>query len=123
MITLKQKFVRSSLALSVILLGTLLPFLANAQGPTTRAVELKNPLKVDSITGLLEALLSVVIVLATPIIIFFIIYSGFLYVTARGNASQIEQASRSLTYAIIGGVIIIGAMAIATIVKNLVDAF
>jgi Type IV secretion system pilin len=95
---------------------------ALAQAPTT-AVTLDNPLKVGSIAELLEAILNIVIVLATPIIVFFIIYSGFLYVTARGNAEQIKQASNALLYAVIGGVVIIGSVAIATIVKNLVAAF
>jgi Type IV secretion system pilin len=93
-----------------------------APAPTI-SVQLKNPLKVTSITELLEALLGVVVVLATPVIVFFIIYSGFLYVTAQGNAEQVKQATRSLTYAIIGGVIVLGSFAIATIVKNLVGAF
>lgn len=96
---------------------------ALAAPPATMAVELKNPLEVDSLTELLEALLGIVIVLATPVVVFFIIYSGFLYVTARGNAEQVKQANRSLTYAIIGGVIVIGAFAVAQIVKNLVDSF
>ena len=84
---------------------------------------IKNPLKVNSIEELLVAILNVVIVLAIPVIVFFIISSGFMYATARGNPQQIEQASRSLTYAIIGGVLIIGAVAIAEIVKNLVTSF
>lgn len=72
---------------------------------------------------LLTTILEIVVILATPFIVFFIIYAGFLYVTARGNAEQITQANRALTYAIIGGVIIIGSVAIATIVKNIVSAF
>lgn len=92
-------------------------------GPEQIFVSLKNPIKVDSIEDLLEAILGVVVVLATPIIVFFIIYAGYLYVTAQGNAEQVKQATRALTYAIIGGVIILGAVAIATIVKNLVVAF
>jgi Type IV secretion system pilin len=91
--------------------------------PESTSVVLENPLKVGSIAELLEAILNIVIVLATPIIVFFIIYSGFLYVTARGNAEQIKQASNALLYAVIGGVVIIGSVAIATIVKNLVAAF
>lgn len=93
--------------------------------PVTKStsVKLVNPLKVTSIEDLLQAILNVVIVLATPIIVFFIIYAGFLYVTARGNAEQVTQANRALTYAIIGGVVIIGSIAIATIVKNIVAAF
>lgn len=86
-------------------------------------VKLKNPLAVDSIQDLLEALLSIVIIIAVPLIVFFIIYAGFMYVTARGNAEQVKQATNALTYAVIGGVLIIGAMAIVTIVGNLVGSF
>jgi Type IV secretion system pilin len=98
---------------------------ALAQASTTAAkpVQLKNPLKVGSITELLTGILEIVITLSVPVIVFFIIYAGYLYVTARGNAAQVEEATRALTYAIIGGVIIIGAVTIAAIVKNLVSSF
>jgi len=94
-----------------------------AQGATTDTVTLENPLEVNSIEDLLLAILKIVLILAVPIIIFFIIYSGFLYVTARGNAEQVSQASRALTYAIIGGVLVLGAIAITEIIRNLVGEF
>ncbi len=95
-----------------------------AQGlGVTQNVSIVNPLKINSLEDLLVAILNILIVLAAPIVVFFIIYAGFLYVTARGNAAQVEQATRALTYAIIGGVLIIGAVAIAEIVKNLVGSF
>jgi hypothetical protein len=97
--------------------------LAQTEGPVVGTVQLKNPLKVGSIEGLLVAILNVVIVIAVPIVVFFIIYAGFLYVTAKGNASQIEQATRALLYAVIGGVVIIGSVAIAGIVRNIVTSF
>ena len=84
---------------------------------------LVDPLNGVTIPGLLDALLGVVIVIATPIIVFFIIFAGFKYVTARGNATQVQDATRALTYAIIGGVLVIGATAITTIITGLVDAF
>lgn len=84
---------------------------------------LNNPLAFGSIQDLLVAILNVIIIIATPIVVLFIIYAGFLYVTAQGNAQQIQQATRALTYAIIGGVIIIGAVAISQIISNLVTAF
>lgn len=91
--------------------------------PATQSMKLENPLKIGTINELLEAILGIVIVLATPVIVFFIIYAGFLYVTARGNPEQIKQASQALTYAVIGGVIILGSFAIAEIVGNLVSSF
>jgi len=91
----------------------------SADGP----VKLKNPLKVGSIQELLSAILGVVIVIATPIVVFFIIYAGFLYVTARGNTQQVQQATTALTYAIIGGLLILGSFALAEVLKGVVDSF
>lgn len=63
------------------------------------------------------------ITLAIPIVVLFIIFAGFKYVTAQGNSQQIKEANRALTYAIIGAILIIGAVALTEIIKNLVDAF
>lgn len=93
-------------------------------GGAASRIVLQNPLSgINSIPDLLAAILQVVIIIAIPIIIFFIMLAGFKYVTARGNATQIQDASRALLYAIIGGVLILGATAIAQIIKNLVNAF
>lgn len=77
----------------------------------------------QSFEDLLLALLNIFVIIATPIIILFIIYAGFLYVTARGNAEQVKKATTALTYAIIGGILVIGAVAITEGVKNVVDSF
>ena len=88
------------------------------------SVALESPLKnIGSIEGLLVAILNIIIILMIPIIVFFIILAGFKYVTAQGNASQVEDATRALTYAIIGGVLILGAVAISRIIANVVQSF
>ena len=87
------------------------------------AYQLKSPLAFTTIEELLLVILNVFMVIATPIIILFIIYAGFLYVTAKGNAEQVKQATTALAYAVIGGVILLGSVAIAEIVKNIVEAF
>ena len=84
---------------------------------------LENPLRFNSLEGLIVGILNVLLVIAVPIIVFFIIFAGFSYVTAQGNPEKIKQASRSLTYAIIGGVLILGAVAISEILKNVVASF
>ena len=65
--------------------------------------DLPNFLTVGTIEELILAILRIIITVAVPIIILFIIYAGFLYVTARGNAEQTQKATRALTYSIIGG--------------------
>jgi hypothetical protein len=95
----------------------------NEGGGGNISYALKNPLAFDSIESFVVAILNVVIVIATPIVVLFIIFAGFKYVTARGNPGQIQEATQALTYAIIGGVLIIGAVAISKIIGNLVTAF
>ncbi len=91
--------------------------------PAAREVTLDNPLRVNSIEELLVAILNIFMVLMIPVIVFFIILAGFKYVTAQGNSGQIEEATTTFTYAIIGGVLILAAVAIAEIIRNTVDSF
>ena len=85
--------------------------------------QFKNPTIAGSIPDFLYAVLRIFVISAVPIVIFFIIYAGFLYVTARGNAEQLKTAHTALLYAIVGGLIVVGATVIVGIVTNLVDAF
>lgn len=93
------------------------------EAPEVRNVTLDNPLRVNSIEELLVAILNIFMVLMIPIIVLFIILAGFKYVTAQGNPGQIEEATATFTYAIIGGVLILAAVAIAEIIRNTVDSF
>ncbi len=103
------------------------PLNGNAEqtGPESRIepVSLENPLRVNSLEELLVAILNIFMVLMIPIVVFFIIWAGFKYVTAQGNPGQIEEATTTFTYAVIGGVLILAAVAIAEIIRNTVDSF
>ena len=84
-------------------------------------IVVKNPIAADSITELFMAIIDILLVFAIPIIAFFIIYAGFMYVTARGNAEQIETAHKALLYALIGGVLILGAKVLIEVIGGTVD--
>jgi hypothetical protein len=86
-------------------------------------VVLCNPLGDKDIIEFLQDILDVIMVFAVPLIIFMIIYAGFLFVMDRGNNKNLEQAKRALLYAVIGGVIILGAQVILEVVQGTVDAF
>lgn len=86
-------------------------------------VLLENPLGNKNITQFLQDILNVIMVFAIPLIVFMIIYAGFLFVMDRGSDKQLAQAKRALLYAVIGGVIILGAQAILAVVQGTVDAF
>ena len=56
---------------------------------------LESPLSpnIFSIESLVTSILNVLLVLAVPVIVFFIIFAGFKYVTARGNPEDIKTAT------------------------------
>jgi len=83
-------------------------------------ITLKNPLKVNSIAEFLELVLKIVTLFALPIIIFFIIYAGFLFVTAQGKPDQITKARNALLYSVVGGVIILGAHLLLAVIQGTV---
>lgn len=84
-------------------------------------VTIKNPIEADNIQQLFQAIIDIVLVFAIPIIVFFIIYAGFLYVTARGNEATIQKAHMALLYALIGGLLILGARVLIEVVQGTVD--
>lgn len=80
----------------------------------------QNPLQFDSFAEFFTALIDVLILFAIPIIILMIIYAGFLYVVARGSEENVKKATRALTYAVVGGLLILGAKLILTIIQGTV---
>lgn len=81
---------------------------------------LKNPIKYGTIPEVLAAILNVIIMVATPFVVLAVIWCGFLFVTARGNSDKISKAKDALFYTIIGGVIILGATVLSSILSSTV---
>lgn len=79
-----------------------------------------NPLKSQTIEQFLLAIIDIVLIFLLPLIVFFIIYGGFLLTTARGDTGQIEKGRSTLTWAVIGGVIVLGARTIIKIIQGTV---
>lgn len=80
-----------------------------------------NPLESKTIEEFLLSIIDVLLTFAIPIIIFFIMYGGFKLVTARGDTSQIEDGKRAITWAVVGGVIVLGAKLIIEVIQGTVD--
>lgn len=91
-------------------------------GQNPPKIELQNPLGNVTLTQFFLKILDIILIFAVPLIIFFIILAGFKYVMARGNENQISEATKALTWALIGGVIILGARTLLTIIQNTVNA-
>lgn len=83
--------------------------------------QLQNPLAFKSFPEFFKALIDIIIIFAIPIIVLMIIYAGFLYVMARGSEERVTKATRALTYAVLGGLLILGAKLFLTVIQGTVN--
>ena len=79
---------------------------------------LKNPLAagLDTFPKILAAVINnIILPVAVPFLVIMIVYSGFLFVTARktGSVSDLDKAKQTLKYTLIGAALILGAFVIA----------
>ena len=86
------------------------------------SVSIANPLQSTTILEFLARIIDILLIFALPIIVFFIIFAGFKFVTAHGNESEITVAKTALTWAVVGGVIILGARLIITVIQGTISA-
>lgn len=90
-------------------------FLFAASGST-----IANPLKSDDVTGILKDILNIVVKVGAIVVVFFIIWSGYMIVTSRGDEGKLSKGKDMFFATIIGGAILLGSGVIATVVVNTV---
>ncbi|HEY4513446.1 MAG TPA: pilin [Candidatus Paceibacterota bacterium] len=82
-----------------------------------------NPLQnTTSISELIHNVLVGMLTLGIPIVALAIVYSGFLFVFARGNTEKLTSAKKTLMYTLIGAAILLGSWAIAKLISTTVNA-
>ena len=89
------------------------------------AIKFDNPLGPngpDTIEKFITALLTGALQIGIPIVALAVIYSGFLFVQARGNSEKITKAKDAILYTLLGAAILLGALAIAHLIFDTVVA-
>ena len=89
-----------------------------ATGAPGQRVALQNPLNANTFGEFVDAIANIVIKIGGVLAVIFIIISGFLFVTARGNEEQLGKAKTSLTWTIVGTAVLLGASVIAKAIVN-----
>lgn len=105
----------------IILLLLPLGIIYADHGGSHPGVTIGNPITSNTISEFIDAILNLVVKIGSPIVVFFIIYSGFLFVTARGNPEKINIAKTTLLWTIVGAAIVLGALAISAGIKGTID--
>lgn len=81
-------------------------------------IDITNPISVNSIPDLIQKFLELLLRIGIPLLVIMIIYSGALYILARGNQNKITEAHKMLTYTLIGGAILLGSWALADLIHD-----
>jgi hypothetical protein len=91
--------------------------------PCANSGKICNPLgTTTTLPDLIVNILNVAVRLGLPIVALAIVYCGFLFVFARGNSEKLTKAKDALLWTLIGAAILLGSLAIATMIKSTVTA-
>lgn len=122
-----MKFKIKNLFASVLVAFVLcIPVLSLAQNKNTPATNtpsatITNPIiGVSDVSSFIRVILVGIVKIGIPIVALAIIYSGFLFVTARGNPESLKKAKSAFLYTVIGAAILLGSWAIAQLISSTV---
>lgn len=90
----------------------LFPMLASAKEA------FKNPLGYETIEELLTNILGAVVTIAFPFIVLFLVYAGFLFVSAQGNEEKLGTAKKVFLWTVVGGLLVLGAEALSIAIEG-----
>jgi hypothetical protein len=68
----------------------------------------------DFLTGVLAGIMY----MSIPIIGLVLVYSGFMFISARGNSGKLETATRNITYVVVAIALLLGSYMIARVAYN-----
>ena len=97
---------------------------ANPPKSTQITGTISNPFKGgnDLMSFISTILNNVVMPIAAVAVVIWIVWAGFAFVLAQGKEAEITKAKQRLLWSLIGAGILLGAVAIAEVVKNTVGA-
>jgi hypothetical protein len=90
--------------------------------PNYVVTPLSNPLGTNfDIINFLDQLFTNFVKIAFPFLVLFMVYSGFLFVEARGNEQKLAAAKQNLFYVVVGALIVFSSWTIAHAIKGTVN--
>lgn len=106
-----------------IFIPFLFPLVAFAAGQNCEggANGLCNPLGYASLTEFLRRLLQLVAEIGFPVIVLFIVFIGFRFITSSGKPDELKKVRELFFWAIVGALIVLGAEALSLAIQATVN--
>lgn len=120
---IKLNYKKISIFITSLCFTFLLPLFVLHALPGCDPTTINNPLgcKNNSVDAILLKIMDIVALVGGIVVAFFIIYSGFKFVMARGNEGELTKAKDMFYATVIGGAILLGASIIAQVVVSTVN--
>jgi hypothetical protein len=103
--------------------GLLVLFFALAIPVTARAAVFSNPLTLTVIREVFTGFIMSIIYVGTPVLVAFIVWTGFLFVAAQGNDQGLRKAKQMAVYVAIGGFLLLALWGLVRIIGNTLAGF
>lgn len=87
---------------------------------TGNECKLQNHFAFSSVGELVRKLLEIVVKVGWVLAFFFLIWSGFLFVTAGGSEEKLKTAKATFIWTIVGSAIVLGAQVLSVLIENTV---
>ena len=81
---------------------------------------LTNPLQAPDLVTLLQEILGYVTQIGGIFLVLMLVYVGFQFVMAQGNPEKVQSARTALLWTAIGGLLLLGAQALAIVIASTV---
>lgn len=97
----------------------------SVSNPAPIGIDIPNPFRVKGdLFDLIKFIVNeIVLKIGAVLCVLAFIYSGFLYVTAQGNSTQITKANSALLNSAIGTAVLLGSWTIANVIQGTVNQF
>ena len=87
-------------------------------GQVGAAIEIQNPLRYDTIEGLIGAIIDFLFTLSLVVAPMVIIIAGFFFIFSEGDHQKVIQARNMVIYALVGLVVIMAAKGIINLIRD-----
>lgn len=90
-------------------------------GESTASINPPKLSKLFSVGGPLDNIFTIIFPLAGLICVIFIIIGGYMWISAAGDPSRVKTAQNTLTWAIIGLVVVLLAVAVIEVITKFIS--
>lgn len=82
------------------------------------ALTIENPIKYNTVTEVVDAIITFIMIVSFPLLTGAVLYGGFLMIAAAGDPAKFHKGWQTIVYAIVGFIVVLLAKGIVMAIQN-----